>query len=167
MNRVEMLRAYLTEPILAGLVSSLLINAYGSAKNAEFMHAEARDILSLLLVLLAASIALWAGLFFITATEFGKWLDSKKMMQPINNAYIASSVIFLTGSVLTIVCAHAEATSTKIQIVGQFICLLCLIDVIPMLNNTRHLLKLHAVHRNLPQNIAEFKPPAQNSREQR
>jgi hypothetical protein len=157
LSKVEILRAYLSESILAGLVSSVLINAYGSSKNAEFMHDEARDILALLLVLLAASIALWAGLFFITGTDFGKWLHSKGMMESINNAYISCSVIFLTSSVLCIVCAHVGAQAIKIQIFGEFVCLWSLAVVIPMLNNTRHLLKLHGGYRNLPTIITELR----------
>jgi hypothetical protein len=157
LSKAEILRAYLSEPILAGLVLSLLVNVYGSSKNADFMHDEARDILSLLLVLLAASIALWAGLFFITATDFGKWLHLKGMMESINNAYISCSVIFLAGSVLCIVCAHVSAQITKIQIVGEFFCLWSLAVVIPMLNNTRHLLKLHGAYRNAPTIVTELR----------
>ena len=166
MSKSEIVRAYIGEPLLAALVVSLLVNIYGVQQNAEFMHAEARDILSLLLVLLAASIALWVGLFFITTTEFGKWLDSRRMTEPTNDAYIASTIIFLVGALLCIICAHVGPQSIKLQIFGEFMCLWSLAAVIPMLNNTRHLLRLHGLFRNTPKVVNDFRQTSQNSREQ-
>jgi hypothetical protein len=157
MTKSERIRAYITEPVLSGLILSLLINAYGLGKNAAFMHDEARDILSLGVVLLGAALALWIGLFWISSSEFGHWLASKGMLEDINAAYITSAVVLLTGCVLSILCAHVSAAHTLLQMLGEFSALYGLASMPTLLNNTRHLLQLHSLYSRQPRPVPEAK----------
>jgi hypothetical protein len=143
MTKAETVRAYLTEPILSALVLSFLFNEFGKDANLAFMHDEARDVLSLFVVLLAAAMALWIGLFWISSSDFGQWLANKRMLEPINLSYIASAVILLTSCVLCILCAHASVSHTWLQLVGEYFALYGLVSIATLLNNTRHLLRLH------------------------
>lgn len=157
MTRMETVRAYVTEPILSALVLSLLINRFGNIANASFMHDEARDILSLGVVLLAAALALWIGLFWVSSSEFGQWLASKKMLEPTNTAYVASAVVLLSCCVLCILCAHVPASQIKLQIAGEFGALWGLASMPSLLNNTRHLLRLHGLYVRQPKPVSEIK----------
>jgi len=157
MTKTETIRAYLTEPILAALALSLLVNRFGKAGNAAFMHDQARDILSLGVVLLGAALALWIGLFWISSTEFGQWLANKQMLEPINAAYIATAVTLLTSCVLCILCAHASTSHVTLQITGEFFSLLGLASMPTLLNNTRHLLRLHGQFGRQPRAVPEIK----------
>jgi hypothetical protein len=156
-TRAETVRAYVTEPILSALILSVLINWYGTAANATFMHDEARDILSLGVVLLGASLALWIGLFWISSSEFGQWLSSKRALEPINAAYVVSASILLTDCIFCILCAHVAASYLWLQITGEFFSLWGLASMPTLLNNTRHLLRLHGLYGSQPRPISEFK----------
>jgi hypothetical protein len=160
MTKTETIRAYITEPILSALALSLLINSFGKTANATFMHEEARDILSLGVVLLAASLALWIGLFWISNSEFGQWLASRHMLEPINTAYIASAVILLTSCVLCILCAHIPASFVWLHLVGEFTSLWGLFTMPTLLNNTRHLLRLHGLYGRQLKAVPEIKSAA-------
>jgi hypothetical protein len=161
MTKIETARAYATEPILSGLVLSLLINWFGVGANAAFIHDEARDILSLSVVLLGAALALWIGLFWISSNDFGQWLESKQMLEPTNLAYIASTVILLVNCVLCILCAHVPASQIWLQIIGEFFSLLGLATVASLLNNTGQLLRLHGLYgrqlKAVPEIISAYK----------
>jgi hypothetical protein len=157
MTKAETIRAYVAEPIVSGLALSLLINWLGVAANAAFMHDEARDILSLGVVLLGASLALWIGLFWISSSDFGQWLAARRMLEPINSAYVASAVVLLVACVLCILCAHASAAYVKLQTVGEFFSLWGLFSMPTLLNNTRHLLRLHGQFGNQPKPVPEIK----------
>lgn len=157
MTRAETVRAYVAEPVVSALILSLLVNWRGTAANAEFMHDEARDILSLGVVLLGASLALWIGLFWVSSTEFGQWLAARRMMEAINASYVASSVILLATCVLCILCAHAQASNKWLQVAGEFFSLWGLASMPTLLNNTRHILKLHSQFGSQPRTVAEIK----------
>lgn len=157
MTRSETIRAYSAEPVLAGLVLSLLINWLGIPANASFMHDEARDILSLGVVLLGASLALWIGLFWVSSSNFGQWLASKRMLESINAAYVASAVVLLVSCVLCILCAHVQAGYIVLQMSGEFCALWGLFSMPTLLNNTRHLLRLHSLFANQPRPVSEIK----------
>lgn len=158
MNKAEKARAYLTEPILSALILSLLINRFGKSANAAFMHDEARDILSLCVVLLGAALALWIGLFWLSSSEFGQWLAKKQMLESINAAYVTSTVVLLANCVVCILCAHVPADYGWLQISGEFCSLWGLASMPILLNNTRHLLRLHALYGNQPKPVSEMKP---------
>ena len=160
MTKTETIRAYVTEPILSALILSLLINGFGKSQNAEFMHSEAKDILSLGVVLLGASLALWIGLFWVSSSEFGQWLATKQMLEPINTAYVTSAVILLINCVLCILCAHIPTSYTWMQITGEYFSLWGLASMPTLLNNTRHLLRLHGQHGKLLRVIPEVKTAA-------
>jgi|GEM_PF-5394082 len=157
MTRVETVRAYLTEPIMSALVLSLLVNRFGITANSAFMHDEARDILSLGVVLLGTALALWIGLFWVSSSEFGQWLASKQMLEPINTAYVASAVILLSNCVLCILCAHASASHIWLQITGEFCSLWGLASMPTLLNNTRHLLRLHGLYGRQPKVVSDIR----------
>ena len=157
MTKVEAIRAYLTEPILSGLALSILVNYFGKNANAQFMHDEARDVLSLSVVLLAAALALWIGLFWVYNSDFGRWLQTKKMLEPINSAYVASAVILLCNCVLCILCAHVDAHHYALQLTGEFSTLWGLSTMYLLLSNTRHLLRLHGIYGNRPKPVSEIK----------
>jgi hypothetical protein len=135
MTKAEVARAYVTEPLLSGLVLSLLVNYFGRDTNAKFMHGEARDILSLGVVLLAAALALWVGLFWMSNSEFGRWLEGKKMLEPINSAYVASAIV----------------------LPGEFVALWGISTMITLLSNTRNLLQLHGLYGRQPKVVSEIK----------
>jgi hypothetical protein len=145
MTRAEYLRAYLLEPVAAVLTLSLLMNFFGKSSLAEFMHSEARDVLSLLLVLLAASLAIWVGLFWISNTLFGQWLSARAALEKINAAYITSIAILLFGCISCVFCAYLKADHVYSQLFGVFASLYGLATVPSMLNNTHQLLKLHGL----------------------
>jgi hypothetical protein len=144
MTKAEQLRAYIPEPIAAVLGLSLAANFWGKLALANFMHAEARDSLSLLTVLLGASLALWIGLFWISSTSFGQWLASQKILETINSAYITSIAILLLACLSCIFCAYLSSDHTYVQLSGIFINLYGMATVPTMLNNTHKLLGLHA-----------------------
>jgi ABC-type multidrug transport system permease subunit len=163
MSKAELIRAYLIEPTVSALALSLLINWLGASANSNFMHDEARDILSLAVVLLGASLALWIGLFWISSSEFGQWLASKGMLKHINAAYIASTVTLLSTCVLCILCAHVPATTTWLQIAGEFLSIWGLLTMPTLLNNTRHLLRLHGLFASQPRPVTEIKSSLKQS----
>jgi hypothetical protein len=160
MTRTETIRAYVTEPVISALILSLLVNYFGINANAVFMHEEARDILSLGVVLLGAALALWIGLFWISSTEFGRWLATKNMLEAINAAYVISSTILLGTCVTCILCAHISASHTHLQLTGEFLSLCGLACMPTLLNNTRHLLKLHGLFGRFPKSVSEIRSPA-------
>jgi hypothetical protein len=160
MTGLETTRAYATEPIISALALSLLVNSFGSKTNAAFMHEEARDILSLGVVLLGAALALWIGLFWISSTEFGQWLSTKNMLEPINAAYVVSASILLCCCVACILCAHISASYTALQLTGEFLSLCGLVCMPTLLNNTRHLLRLHGLYGRQPKAVSEIRTPA-------
>lgn len=143
MSKFEIIRAYATEPILSACVLLLLMKLYGANANAAFMHDEARDILSLCVVLLGAALALWIGLFWISSSDFGQWLSSRQMLAPTNTAYVASTAILLLTCVFCILCAHVSVLQVWLQIIGEFFFLWALATLASLLNNTRCLLVLH------------------------
>jgi hypothetical protein len=145
MTKAEYLRAYLVEPLAAVLVLSLLMNFFGETSLAQFMHSEARDGLSLLTVLLAASLAIWVGLFWISSTPFGQWLSARRVLETVNAAYITSIAILLVGCISCIFCAYLKADHLFSQLFGVFACLYGLATVPTMLNNTHKLLALHGL----------------------
>lgn len=157
MTKGEIVRAYITEPVISALTLSLLVNWLGITKNAGFMHEEARDILSLGVVLLGASLALWIGLFWISSSEFGQWLASKGMIEHINASYVTSTVVLLVSCVLCILCVHIPPTYLWIQVLGEFFALWGLASMPTLLNNTRHLLRLHGVYTHQPKPVTEMK----------
>jgi hypothetical protein len=157
MTRAETVRAYATEPILSALTLSLLINVFGRTVNATFMHDEARDILSLCVVLLGAALALWVGLFWLSSSEFGLWLASRQALETIHTAYVSSAIILLISCVLCILCAHASVSRTWLQIAGEFFSLCGLASVPTLLNNTRHLLRLHGLFGRQSKPVSEIK----------
>ncbi len=163
MTTSEAIRAYMPEPVLAGLAVSVCINVFGPEANSKFMHDEARDILSLGVVLLGAALALWIGLFWISNTAFGQWLASKRMLEPINRAYIFSAVILLANCVFCIICAHVEPTHRWLQISGEFLSFWGLASVPTLLNNTRHLLRLHALFGSQPRPVADIRSSTSKS----
>jgi hypothetical protein len=145
MTTGEKWRAYLPEPLIAILIESLLLNWRGAPANAQFMHSEARDILSLLLVLLSASLALWIGLFWVSSTEFGQWLSKRGELNPINNAFVSTIIILVLSCVVSIICAFADGGYVKVMLVGELFSILSLVSVPGMLMNTSGLLKLHSL----------------------
>jgi hypothetical protein len=157
MTKLESARAYLTEPTLAALILSSLINYFGMDANAKFMHGEARDVLSLSVVLLAAALALWVGLFWVANSDFGRWLESKKMLEPINSAYVASAVVLLCNCVFCILCAHVDASYHGLQLTGEFVALWGIATMLTLLSNTRNLLRLHGLYGSRPKAISEIK----------
>jgi hypothetical protein len=159
MTKTETARAYLIEPILSALVLWLLINRLGDTSNAAFMRDEARDILSLYVVLLGAALALWIGLFWISSSEFGQWLASRQMLGPINTAYVASTAVLLTSCILCIFCAHAPASQTWLQFAGEFFSLWGIATMYTLLNNTRLLLKLHGLYGERPKPVTKIGSP--------
>jgi hypothetical protein len=150
MTRTETARAYLTEQILSVLVLWLLIHWLGVTANTGFMHDEAKDILSLCVVLLGAALALWIGLFWISTGEFGQWLASKQMLEPVNTAYVASTWVLLVNCILCILCAYIPASQTWLQFTGEFFSLWAIGTMHTLLNNTRLLLKLHGLYGGRP-----------------
>lgn len=160
MTTAETIRAYLVEPVVSGLALSLLVNGFGRSANADFMHDEARDILSLNVVLLGASLALWIGLFWISSSDFGQWLASKGMLEHINAAYVAAAITLLSTCILCIICAHAPASITWLQMTGEFFSLWGLATMPTLLNNTRHLLRLHGLYASQPRAIPDIKTSA-------
>src|ERR1039458_2667153 len=159
MTRAETARAYVTEPILSALALALLINRLGDTANAAFMHDEARDILSLCLVLLGAALALWIGLFWVSSSEFGQWLGSKQMLEPVNAAYVASAAVLLINCILCILFAHAAAWYKWLQFAGEFFSLWGIATMHTLLNNTRLLLKLHGLYGAQTRPVPEIRPP--------
>lgn len=157
MTKAETIRAYIVEPLLAALAISLSINIFGKSANVAFMHDEARDILSLAVVLLGASLALWIGLFWISSSDFGKWLAAKEMIEPINAAYVASTVILLVACLFCIICAHLPVAYVRTQIAGEFFVFCGLATVPTLLNNTWHLLRLHSLFTRLPRQVPEIR----------
>ncbi len=85
MTRRERVSAYAIEPT-ARLSSPCWINWLNEGVNINFMHSTARDLLSILLVLLGASLALWIGLFWVSNTDFGEWLAERDELMPINGS---------------------------------------------------------------------------------
>lgn len=151
------IRSFAPEPIVSALAISLLVNGFGVAGNAAFMHDEARDILSLGVVLVGAALALWIGLFWISSSDFGLWLSAKRVMERINAAYIASTVILLVGCVLCILCAHVSPTHAMLQLTGEFFAIYGLSTLATLLNNTRMLLKLHGEYERQRRPVTEIR----------
>jgi hypothetical protein len=145
MTKAEYLRAYLPEPLAAVLALSLLANCFGYSTLADFMHAEARDGLSLLTVLLGASLALWVGLFWISNTLFGEWLSARSALEALNAAYITSITVLLIACLSCIVCAYLKPDHVYSQMFGVFFSIYGLATLPTTLNNTHKLLKLHAL----------------------
>ncbi len=158
MTATERIRAYLPEPVLAAFALSVSINIFGKASLANFMHSEARDILGLLTMLLGASLALWVGLFWISNSEFGKWLSSRGALQSINAAYITSVAVLMAACVACLLCAYLSSAYSKTQLGGVFIAVYGLLTVPTMLNNTRMLLNLHGAFGKKRSTVTDIRP---------
>jgi hypothetical protein len=158
MTATERIRAYLPEPVLAAFALSVSINIFGKVALANFMHSEARDVLSLLTVLLGASLALWVGLFWISNSEFGKWLSSRGALQSTNAAYITSVAVLMAACVFCILCAYLSPAYLRTQLSGMFIGVYGLLTVPTMLNNTRMLLDLHGAFGKQRSTVTDIRP---------
>jgi len=158
MTTTERVRAYLPEPLLAAFMLSVSMNIFGKPSLANFMHAEARDILSLLTVLLGASLALWVGLFWVSNSTFGKWLSARGALQSINAAYITSVAVLMAACVSCLLCAYLTPAYLKTQLIGISISLYGLLTVPTMLNNTRILLGLHGKFGSQSASVTDIRP---------
>jgi hypothetical protein len=158
MTTTERFRAYLPEPVLAAFMLSVSMNIFGKPSLANFMHAEARDILSLLTVLLGASLALWVGLFWVSNSAFGKWLSSRGALQSINAAYITSVAVLMAACVFCLLCAYLRPVYLITQLIGIFISLYGLLTVPTILNNTRILLSLHGKFGAQSSSVTDIRP---------
>lgn len=158
MTITERSRAYLPEPLIAALMLSVSINMFGKPTLANFMHSEARDMLSLLTVLLGASLALWIGLFWVSNSAFGQWLSSRGVLESINAAYITSIAVLMTACISCILCAYLAPAHIRTQLTGLFISFYGLSTIPTMLNNTRNLLKLHGKFGRQPSAVTDIRP---------
>lgn len=145
MTQRERIRAYAIEPIFATLFISLLVNWLGLDRNIDFMHSAARDLLSILLVLLGASLGLWIGIFWVSNTDFGRWLAERGELKPINDAFIWTCVTILMSSVMCVLCGFLSVEHRYIQLIGEWSTTYSLFSILTMLKNTRGLLDLHSL----------------------
>jgi hypothetical protein len=159
-TKAEQLRAYIPEPVAAILLLSLSTNLWGKSALSDFMHVAAHDALSLLTVLLGASLALWIGLFWIANTAFGQWLASQKVLETINAAYITSIAILLIACICCIFCAYLSPAHTYVQLLGIFTNLYGLATIPTLLNNTRKLLKLHGLFGRQSSKVTDMRTAA-------
>jgi hypothetical protein len=157
MTKIEAIRAYGAEPVLATLVLSLLSHIWSFAALADFMHAEARDVITILEVLLAASFALWIGLFWVSNTEFGSWLSENGELENINNTYIFTVVVFLVATLACLPSAYLTGKQVWVQNASLWIVLVAFFNVSGLLNNTRNLLRLHAAYGQRSQKLMSIK----------
>jgi hypothetical protein len=82
------------------------------------------------------------------------------MLEAINAAYVTSAAVLLTDCVLCILCAHASASHEVLQLTGEFFSLYGLASMPTLLNNTRHLLRLHGLFGRQSRPVAEIKSVA-------
>ncbi len=160
MTKAEQLRAYILEPAAAVLGLSVSANIWGKTALSNFMHVAARDALSLLTVLLGASLALWIGLFWIANTPFGQWLASQRVLETINAAYITSIAVLLIACICCIFCANLSSAHTSVQLVGIFTNLYGLATIPALLNNTHQLLKLHGIFGRQSSKVTDMRTAA-------
>jgi len=158
MTRTATIRIYLAEPLLACLILSLIVNFCGAKNCAQFMHSQATNCLSILLYLFAASVAIWAGLFFLAASEFGKWLASRNALEPIQVAFVVTNLIFIGSAVLMVLCAYLNEQHSAVQLIGLFSCFWSTTAIWPMVNNARHILKLQSTFQAQPKQVTPIKP---------
>lgn len=157
MTKGEKVRAYSTNLLVAGLILSALANVWSFTRLADFMHSEAKDILTLLAVLLGAALALWVGLFWISNTRFGLWLSEKGELEDINDTYNFSVVLFVIACLVCIASAYAKVERVWLHNVALWISLQAFLEVYGLLNNTRNLLRLHSRFNRLPDNIRQIR----------
>lgn len=143
MTGLERLRAYRKNPIFVTLALSLLANVWSFNKLADFMHSEAKEVMTLMAVLLGAALALWIGLFWISNTRFGLWLSEKGELEDINDTYNFSVVLFFVGALGCIASAYLKPEHIWVQNVVLWIVLLAFVEVWGLLRNTKNLLRLH------------------------
>jgi hypothetical protein len=156
------IRAYVAEPLLATLTLSLVINVYSLADVSAFMHAEAKDILSLLLVLLGSALALWVGLFWVSNTPFGSWLMEKGEFDGIQRTYIYSIFGIFLACLGCVLAAYVESANKYLQTLVLWLALFAFYSMPFLLNSTRLLLKLHALFSNRPRKVAPMDRQAEN-----
>jgi hypothetical protein len=140
----EKIRAYAVEPVLASLTLAALGDYFPFSKLAEFMHSEARDLLSLMLVLLASALALWVGLFWISNTPFGIWLAEKGEIEAIHSTYIYSVIVLFAACLGCIVAAFVNQDHLVVEDLILWLSLFALYGVPFLMNNTRQLLRLYS-----------------------
>lgn len=154
MLSAEKIRTYVAEPLLASLTLSVVINFLPMREVATFMHSEARDILSLLLVLLGSALALWVGLFWVSNTPFGAWLMDQGDFDGIQRTYIYSIFNMFLACLGCVIAAYLEPSHVYAQTSVLWLALFAFYTMPFLLNNTRLLLKLHALFSNRPRKVA-------------
>lgn len=157
----EKIRAYAVEPVLATLTISLLANLFSWHQLADFMHTEAKDILALMLVLLASALAIWVGLFWVSNTPFGMWLIEKGDFDGIQTTYVYAIVGIFSATLGCIVSAYLDSTHLVLQAIAIWFACFGLYTLPFLLNNTRMLLKLHAVFSTRPRKVSAMDRPAE------
>jgi hypothetical protein len=140
----EKIRAYVVEPVLASLTLAALGDYFPFSKLSEFMHSEARDVLNLLLVLLASALALWIGLFWVSNTPFGVSLTERGEIEAIHTTYVYSVIVLFAACVGCILAAFVDQAHLVIENIILWISLFALYSVPFLLNNTRQWLKLYS-----------------------
>lgn len=157
MNKIVTIRTYLVEPLIACLVLWFIVKFCGAKNCALFMHSQAMNCLSILLYLFAASVAIWAGLFFLAASEFGKWLALRNALEPIQTAFVVTNLIYIASAVLMVLCSFLNEQHSAFQLIGLFSCFWSMTAIWPMVNNARHILKLQSIFQSQPTRATPLK----------
>src|SRR5215467_6673939 len=161
-TRSEKIRGYIAEPVIASLVVLAASHLWSFAQLSDFMHAEAKDFLSFLEILLGAAFALWIGLFWVSNTEFGSWLSEKGELQEMHNTYVFSVICLFIATIGCIPAAYFDAKHLWTQNIVLWIVLSAILNIPSLLNNTRNLLRLHAVFNQRLQKVKPIRNAAEN-----
>jgi hypothetical protein len=162
MTTREKFRAYTVEPVLATLILSIAVNCSSLAKVSGFMRSVDKDALSILVVLLAAVLAVWIGLFWIAATPFGMWLSQHGEREDIDDTYIYSIWVFLISCIAAVIGSVVKETQIFLQVSVAWLILVALLSVVGVINNTRGILRLHARFMDRSSKITTLKSDTRN-----
>jgi hypothetical protein len=157
MTKSEKFRAYSTEPVLATLLLSLAVNWSSMGKIAAFVHTVAKDALSILVVLFAAVLAVWIGLFWIAGTPFGAWLQQRGERDDIDGSYIYTIWVFFIACIGAAIGGAVGESRIWIQVPIAWVILLALLSTKGLITNTRSLLRLHAHFVDRSSNVTQLK----------
>ena len=157
MTKGEKFRAYSIEPVIATLLLSLAANWSSLEKIAAFVHTVAKDVLSILVVLFAAVLAVWIGLFWIAGTPFGGWLQQKGERDDIDETYIYTIWVFFFACIGAAIAGAVGENRIWVQVPIAWVILLALLSTKGLITNTRSLLRLHAHFVDRSSNVTRIK----------
>ena len=144
-NRFLSIWGYANEIILSALLIMLACTIWGIADVASFVEKIANDSAALVCaVCLAAALAFFWTLYSKADTEFYRWLDEINAFSVFTNASIYTVIVELLATVMLILVKTYP--SPTMNLIGGFLLLLAIINMVTLLKNIADLMKIHTTY---------------------